>query len=220
MGRIYKTASTTESIIYKGIKFNRYPNSKNPSHRKYYRPHANYIKQGITSLHREIWKDNFGKIPKGYDIHHKDHDFNNNSIDNLICISKKEHANQHAEENAIRGRSEKQLKHLNKIRNLTKEWHASQEGKEWHKQHVKNSLAKVEKKEFKCINCEKVFYSIITNSKCCCRKCYTKWYEKHKRKRKLIDKICKFCNKSFQADRKKTLFCSYSCSVKSRNIYM
>ena len=43
---------------------------------------ANYSK----CLHRQIWFDNFGKIPDGYSIHHKNGDARDNRIENLELI--------------------------------------------------------------------------------------------------------------------------------------
>ena len=50
--------------------------------------------------YRKIWKEAFGEIPKDIDgrpheIHHKDGNHNNNSIDNLMCISIQEHYDIH-----------------------------------------------------------------------------------------------------------------------------
>ncbi|MEK6881917.1 MAG: HNH endonuclease signature motif containing protein [Nanoarchaeota archaeon] len=41
--------------------------------------------------HRYIWEKHNGKIPEGFDIHHKNHIKNDNRIENLELISKKEH---------------------------------------------------------------------------------------------------------------------------------
>lgn len=46
---------------------------------------------GRVGLHVLIWKKNFKSIPKGYEIHHIDGNRYNNSIENLICISKEAH---------------------------------------------------------------------------------------------------------------------------------
>jgi hypothetical protein len=50
--------------------------------------------------YRSIWKKHFGEIPKDengqtYEIHHIDRNRNNNSIDNLMCVSKDEHIEIH-----------------------------------------------------------------------------------------------------------------------------
>ncbi len=48
--------------------------------------------------HDVVWERNFGAIPDGYCIHHIDHNKLNNSIDNLLMLTKEEHASLHAEE--------------------------------------------------------------------------------------------------------------------------
>ena len=50
--------------------------------------------------YRKIWEKHFGIIPKDsegrtYEIHHKDGDQNNNKIENLLCLSIKEHFDIH-----------------------------------------------------------------------------------------------------------------------------
>lgn len=50
--------------------------------------------------YRKIWEDYNGKIPKDedgrpYEIHHIDGNRNNNSLENLICVSIKEHYDIH-----------------------------------------------------------------------------------------------------------------------------
>jgi hypothetical protein len=43
-------------------------------------------------LHRDVWRRHRGAIPDGWDIHHRDHDKTNNTISNLECLPKAEHA--------------------------------------------------------------------------------------------------------------------------------
>lgn len=45
-------------------------------------------------LHRRVWSDHFGEIGVGFDIHHKDGNKLNNSIENLERILKSEHTRQ------------------------------------------------------------------------------------------------------------------------------
>ena len=47
------------------------------------------------SLHREVWEKQNGKIQKGFHIHHKDHNKDNNNISNLELIEEKEHLSKH-----------------------------------------------------------------------------------------------------------------------------
>jgi hypothetical protein len=51
--------------------------------------------------HRRIWEKHYGQIEKGYVIHHKDFDKKNNSIENLECLTKKEHGEKHKLPNRI-----------------------------------------------------------------------------------------------------------------------
>lgn len=48
--------------------------------------------------HRVLWEKHFGKIPAKHNIHHKNHDTWDNSLDNLELVSAKEHAKMHCEE--------------------------------------------------------------------------------------------------------------------------
>lgn len=49
-------------------------------------------KRAYTMEHRLVWESVFGEIPKYHDIHHKDGDTYNNSIDNLECLHHDDHA--------------------------------------------------------------------------------------------------------------------------------
>lgn len=50
-------------------------------------------------LHRVIWEEHFGKIPKDFIIHHKDGNVKNNNINNLEMLSKFEHNSLHKKNN-------------------------------------------------------------------------------------------------------------------------
>lgn len=96
--------------------------------------------------HVWVWKYHNGETKKGFHIHHKDGDKSNNEIENLEEITVKEHVSKHYSEL----RSINNIIHINNIRPLTKEWHASQEGIEWHRQHGLKTWE--DRKSFK-INC-------------------------------------------------------------------
>ena len=79
-----------ETIIYKGRKYNRYPNSKRRHLRVYYWCHDKW-KEPPRTLHRDIWKETYGDIPKGFVIHHKDGNTLNNNIENLEILTNAQH---------------------------------------------------------------------------------------------------------------------------------
>ena len=48
-----------------------------------------------TGIHRFVWQYYVGDIPEGYHVHHVDFDKANNQIENLQCLTKKEHSKIH-----------------------------------------------------------------------------------------------------------------------------
>lgn len=54
------------------------------------------MKNGVRKAeHQWVWIDNFGEIPKGYDIHHIDLNHLNNDISNLQLMTHSEHMRLH-----------------------------------------------------------------------------------------------------------------------------
>jgi negative regulator of sigma E activity len=44
---------------------------------------------GLVMQHRRIWEENNGQsLPKGFEVHHRDHDRKNNLASNLLAIEK------------------------------------------------------------------------------------------------------------------------------------
>jgi len=58
------------------------------------RNHGYYAKtDGDRELmHRVVWESEKGRIPKGWDIHHINHDKTDNNIENLELYTKSDHA--------------------------------------------------------------------------------------------------------------------------------
>lgn len=130
-----KLGVLVETVVFNGRRYNRYPESGNPAHRKY------FARAGHR-LHRDVWEFHNGPIPEGMHIHHIDGDTSNNDISNLECITRNAHWDEHRAQLAEFGRSEKQIQHLDSIRGKAAEWHRSEEGRAWHREHAKQSLAK------------------------------------------------------------------------------
>lgn len=100
----------------------------------YYRKHK-WSGKGPSNLHRAIWERHNGPIPEGMEIHHKDEDTFNNDISNLECVDAIEHQRKHMKERQAAGLVKPPSK---EALLLAAEWHRSEEGKKWHKEHGEN----------------------------------------------------------------------------------
>lgn len=206
---------SVDEIIYKGISFKRYPDSRNWADKSYYRPHSGYIKEGVGALHREIWKDERGEIPSGYHIHHKDNNPLNNDIENLACIPSSDHHAIHAEWGTTPEHSEWRKRHLEEIRPLTKEWHGSEEGKAWHSEHAREIWEKSKENpvSLECVQCGSTYETLEinrSNSKFCSNRCKSAF-----RRDSGVDdedRKCLFCGETFRVNKYNSKkFCSPKC---------
>ena len=70
-----------------------------------------FINGKNTLLHRYVWEKHYGKIPEGFQIHHKDKNRHNYSIENLELIERSDHSRHHALENGLGKCNKGKLKH-------------------------------------------------------------------------------------------------------------
>lgn len=165
-----------EEVVWNRKTYRRYPNAKQSSHRRYFSCAGSF-------LHRDVWRATYGEIPKGFHVHHKDGDPANNDISNLECIAGRDHFALHRESCSKRSKTPEHLAHLDAIRHKTVDWHRSDEGRAWHKENAKLSLAKARlvprfskapeiirncehcKKEFTTKNTRKIICSVSCESK-------------------------------------------------------
>lgn len=82
----------TEVVVFNGVAYTRRPGKK---YYKAWRYDRETKKSWADALHRAIWRHHHGPIPDGHDVHHKDGDYNNNVIDNLELITRRDHATLH-----------------------------------------------------------------------------------------------------------------------------
>lgn len=168
-----------------------------------------------NQLHRAVWEYHNGKIPDGYQIHHKDGNVDNNEISNLECIKRSEHLSFHSQKNEKNEEYvQKRKKLLGEIRPLASAWHKSEEGKEWHRKHVKNSIGKVHRETIQCEFCKNEFEALPWQ-----RYCSQSCQEKARRRRIGLkfdrsEKICACCGNSFLPNAHNQVFCSISCKQK------
>lgn len=197
--------ATVDEVEYKGITFRRYSESDNPADRKYYRPHSGHIEDGVEALHREIWRDHNGEIPEGHHIHHKDGDPSNNDIENLECVSPKEHARRHPEIGGVQSEE-----HFKKMLKAAKGWHKSDEGSEWHRQHAKEIWEDREPKTKECEQCGTEF-EYFNNARFCSNACKAKWRRESGKDDEVRE--CIICGSEFTANKyNDTKTCSRECA--------
>jgi hypothetical protein len=156
--------------------------------------------------HVWVWKSNHGDIEKGLHIHHKDGDKSNNLIENLECITVKEHFSKHRCEE----RDALNLIHVENIRPLTKEWHASEEGLEWHKKHGIKTWEERNSFTITCKKCGKIAETKTFHQDFCSNACKSSWRRKEGLDNE--ERECVMCQTKFKANKyAKTRCCSRKC---------
>lgn len=170
-------------------------------------------------MHRYVWQYYHGQIPEGFDVHHIDHNVDNNDISNLELLSKAEHCKRHAQEMSAEVKAFLR-KNIVKARMAADKWHGSQEGRKWHKKHYEQMKERLYvKHDFVCLVCGKPFTSTKVGSKFCCNACKSQY-----RRNLGIDDVvkkCEFCGNEFKTNKySKVRFCSRKCAVQFRKIKM
>lgn len=165
-------------------------------------------------LHVYMWEYFKGDIPEGLNIHHKDGDKSNNTIENFELMTNSKHSEHHSNE-LVKSNYDKIVSNL-KEKALPKaiEWHKSEEGIKWHKENYEKSKFDFHiLRQYKCIVCGKSFESTQMKSKYCSNKCKSQF-----RRDSGVDdvvKICEKCNKEYIANKyQKTKYCSLCKSKK------
>lgn len=185
---------------YKGVKFTRDDKT------------GYYLNSTLRErMHRYVWRDIYGDIPNGCEIHHIDGDRSNNDISNIMCLSAEAHRKHHAD-NLTEEQREKLRENMNEnARPAAAEWHRSEAGKEWHKQHYSRfSHLLHEKVEKVCENCGAAFVGTPCSLFCsnACKSAY-----RRKMKADYITKVCPVCYKEYETNKyKAALTCGRSCA--------
>jgi len=210
----------SETITFNGMKFYRYPDSGNLSDRKYFRAFPIRGNQCVY-LHRAMWERENGNIPDGFDIHHIDGDHLNNTLGNFDCIPQTAHMSEHSKKWYADPENKKYvIQHLEDIRPMTKKWHASEEGIEWHREHAKTSINTIPDTLHTCEFCGKKYMSPdLGHNRFCSNKCKSAYRRQSGTDN--VDRICVVCGTTFKINKYyKTKTCSRSCSGKLVSVAM
>lgn len=199
-----------ETVVFRGERYRRYPEADSRADRVYFR-----ASDGKGYLHRAIYEHHNGPIPEGWHVHHRDGDPLNNDPSNLVCVSPKDHIAEHWTPE----RSQASREWMEEIQPLTKAWHRSAEGREWHRQHGHATWAAVAyTRTLECDQCGEEF-EVTTiqrdGPRFCTNKCKSAW----RRDAGLDDedRTCASCGETFRVNRySKTRHCSRECAWASR----
>lgn len=196
------------SVMFGGIEFRRMGGSCN-----YYLSYSRNYKdrKGAKGLHVVIWEHHSGSnVPDGYEIHHVDGDTFNCEFSNLECISKSIHRSLPKKLDM-----DKVRENLARIRPKASEWHRSEEGRAWHREHAKTIAAKIfYERECSCIECGKKF-TAKKKAKYCGSLCGNRARAKVKARVYKNENICCNCEKAFAGQRPDSKYCSRICYYES-----
>lgn len=197
----------SEIKFFNGVKFELANNDR------YYRQVGNFK----MTMHRYVWEFYNGKIPKGYEIHHKDFNRLNNDISNLQLVTASEHDILH-ENNLSEEQKNWRRNNMNTVvHEAAKKWHQSEEGSAWHTKHIQEQHQNGSfKKELICTNCGKSFIGEKKGENTFCSNACKSAY----RRKMGLDNasaICPICGKEYMTNKfRPSKTCSRSCANRMR----
>lgn len=151
-------------------------------------------------LHRYMWEQVHGVIPKGYDIHHIDHNKDNNDISNLELIASIRHKQIHGLELTEEQRQFYRDNLNKKARPKAIQWHKTKEASKWHKEQYKMTLGLRKPTKMTCEYCGKEYETMINGSnRFCSNKCKSAF-----RRMSGVDnetRKCVVCGKEFECNK-------------------
>lgn len=205
-----------EVVVYRGITFRRYPEALDFTNRNYFRPAGADRRNGVANLHQEIYRDAYGPVPEGHEIHHVDHNPLNNHPENLVAFSREDHHNHHAVDEATLERRRLRREVLDRIRAQAVPWHSTEAGRRWHSLNARRQWAAVAPRDCICTQCQQTYTTRdFTKTRFCSPRCKAAW-----RRAQGLDneeRTCAFCGKPFSANRyEPTRYCGKTCAQRHR----
>lgn len=202
-------------VEYRGVVYRRNPQGEQRAHRVYYSARDHDL------LHRAVYRGSHGDIPTGYHVHHIDFDPFNNDPGNLIALSPSEHARVHP---GFDRQTPEWLEHLAEIRPMSAEWHGSEEGLAWHREHGRKTWDSREPTTLgvTCTDCGGEISTFFPERegeggiRFCSRRCINRYNERTKRYHKDVE--CPVCGTPFKQRRGSPKSCSRTCGAVLRVI--
>ena len=134
-----------------------------------------YFNNGPIKMHWYVWEQiNGRKRPKGYHIHHIDGNTWNNRPENLQLLVSKTHLSEHSKKR-VEENKEWFVEFQKKGIKAAVDWHKSEEGREWHRQHaLKQNFGKSDYGSRDCEQCGKTYTKKAAHSRFCHPNCKAK----------------------------------------------
>jgi len=167
--------------------------------------------KNTQAIHQRVWRYNYGEVPKGYEIHHIDHDKTNNDISNLQLMTRGEHQAHHNPKGSTRKKLQTFVCEV-----CGKEYQAYKCGSNRFCSSLCRSRYRQQNETFSktCPQCGKKFETYRSNNATYCSHACAM---DAKRKYQPEKRICPICGKEFTTVAyKNQRFCSVSCANKGR----
>ena len=154
-------------------------------------------------LHICVWEAENGEVPKGYHVHHADHDKTNNEISNLVLLTASEHLKLHGESWTDERKQQAAANLIEKAIPKAVEWHKSEAGRAWHAEHASKLAEEWEYRTYTCSNCGKEFQSRKIQKNQTNGFCSNRCKSAYRRKMGYDDiiKVCKVCGKEYYGNK-------------------
>lgn len=160
-------------------------------------------------------------MPNGFEVHHADDNHLNNDPANLIAVRSGEHQAEHMrrrlQDPALRKLNDE---YLERARAAAPEWHRSEEGRAWHRDHARQQWAPEARAErvtmAVCECCGASFERYHEDARFCTMACFQRTTA-HERRYFTLQRKCGICGVDFVTNRHRpTETCSRACGAKLR----
>lgn len=177
---------------------------------RYYLCGVYFQRKGVR-LHRLVWERAHGmSVPAGYDVHHIDGDRSNNNPENLKLMPRGVHRGLHA----VQRTDEESRRRIGIAQKYAAEWHGSDEGRAWHREHYAMFAHALHRKHVLCCSfCGRAYEG--EKGKFCSNAC--KSAARRAGGKDNIARICVVCGADFVANKYSSArTCSRACGAKLR----